>query len=172
MEKGPLTDEYWIYGQPGEPSAKEISEAEQLLSEFENHDVKEREFIRSYKEIAQQATDSSIKFLLQMIISDEEKHHAIIHAMASSLRGSLNWTKPQDAITALSELGGENGELLKLTANFIKHEKEGIRETKKPVKSTKGYYRGLFPLLLKSMIHDSEKHIELLEFLHRGLKEA
>jgi len=173
MEKGPLTDEYIIYGEGlGEPAEQEVPEAERLLSEFENHDVKEGEFIRRYKEIAEKSKDSSIKFLLQMIISDEEKHHAIIHAMASSLRGSLNWTKPKDVIPLLSEVGEEKAELLRLTADFIKHEREGVKETKKLVKSSKGYYQGLFPLLLKSMIHDSEKHVEILDFLRQRLKKA
>ncbi len=174
MEKGPVTDEYLIYGEGlgvGEP-AQEVPEAERLLSEFEKHDVKEGEFIRRYKEIAEKSKDSSIKFLLQMIISDEEKHHAIIHAMASSLRGSLTWTKPEDAIPLLSELGEGEGELLTLTADFIKHEKEGIKETKKLVKSSKGYYQGLFALLLRSIIHDSEKHVEVLEFLRQRLREV
>ena len=31
---------------------------------------------------------------------------------------------------------------------------------------------GLFKILLDSMIRDSEKHIELLEFLKKNLKEA
>ena len=172
MEKGPMTEEEWIYGQPGKPSPQEISEAERLLTEFENHDLKEGDFIRSYKEIAQKSKDSSIKFLLQMIISDEEKHHAVIHAMASSLKGSLTWTRPQDALPSSGEVGEERGELLKLTADFIEHEKQGIKETKDLIKASKGYYRGLFPLLLQTMIYDSEKHIAVLEFLHGRLKEG
>jgi rubrerythrin len=172
MEKGPMIEEAWIYGQPGEPSPQEVSEAEQLLGEFENHDVKEGDFIRAYKDIAEKTKDSSIKFLLQMIISDEEKHHAVIRAMASSLRGSLNWSQPTDALSSLKEVGAERKELLKLTAEFIKHEKQGIKETKKLVKASKGYYRGLFPLLLQTMIHDSQKHVAVLEFLKRKLKEA
>lgn len=105
-----------------------------------------------------------------MIIADEEKHHATMHAMASSLRGSLNWTKPEDVVPTLSELGEEKGELVNLTTDFIKAEKEAIKESKKLMKSTKGYYQGLFDLLVKTMIHDSEKHVEILEFLRQKLK--
>lgn len=45
-----------------------------------------------------------------------------MHAMASTLRGSISWTQPEDAIPTLDELGEEKGELLKLTADFIKLE--------------------------------------------------
>ena len=173
IEKGPLPDEYMIYGeQLVEPPTQKASEAEHLLEEFESHDVKEGEFIRAYKEIAENSKDSLIKFLLQLIISDEEKHHAIIHAMAASLKGSLQWTKQEGAIPSLSDLGEEKDKLLELTADFIDHEKQGIKETKKLAKECAGYYRGLFPLLLKATIHDSEKHVEVLEFLRNRVKEA
>ena len=173
MEKGLVTDGYMIYGEGFDsPVEQEVPEAERLLNEFESHDGKEGEIIRSYKEIATKSKDPLIKFLLQMIISDEERHHAVMHAMASSLRGSINWTKPEDAIPSLSELGEEKGELMKLTADFIKLAKEGIRETKELLKLTKGYYQGLFTLLVTTMIHDSEKHVEILDFLRKRLKKA
>ncbi|HEX9880713.1 MAG TPA: hypothetical protein VGB25_11005 [Candidatus Binatia bacterium] len=173
MEKGPIPDEYMIYGEQLKDSpVQEIPEAERLLNEFESHDVKEGEFIRGYKQFAEKSKDSLIRFLLQMIISDEEKHHAIIHAMAANLKGNLQWTKQQDAIPTFGELGDEKKTLLKLTGDFIEHEKEGIKETKKLVKECRSYYQGLFSLLLQATVHDSEKHVEFLEFLHRRLKET
>jgi hypothetical protein len=38
------------------------------------------------------------------------------------------------------------------------------------LKESAGYYYGLFTLLIEAMIRDSEKHIEMLEFLARRLK--
>ena len=93
-----------------------------------------------------------------------------MHAMAASLRGSINWSKPQDAIPTLGELGTEKEDLAKLTADFIKLEKDGIKESKQLLKATKGYYQGLFTLLVNTMIHDSEKHVEILDFLRQRLK--
>ena len=173
MEKINLPEEYMIRGEPmAEPPSPEISEPERLLMEFESHDVKEGEFIRAYREITEKSKDALVKFLLQLIITDEERHHAVMHAMASTLRGSISWTQSQDALPTLGESGEEKGELLKLTADFIKLEKEGIKESKKLLKSTKGYYQGLFGLLVTNMIHDSEKHVQILDFLRRRLKQG
>jgi len=173
MEKGTLTDGYMIYGEGlGKPEEQEAPEAERLLKEFESHDGKEGDFIRSYKDIAAKSNDPLIKYLLQMIITDEERHHAVMHAMASSLRGSINWSKAADAIPSMSELGAEKGELMKLTTDFIKLEKDGIKESKQLLKSTKGYYQGLFTLLVATTIHDSEKHVEILDFLRQRIKKA
>ena len=150
----------------------EISEVERLANEFEAHESKEGKFLRQYKDLVGKTDNRTIKFLLQMIISDEEKHHAITHAMASTLKGDLNWTNPDDAIRGLYDLGEGRENLLKLTEDFIRVEKEGIDEYKKLIRESKGYYRDLFVLLFRSMIRDSEKHAEILEFLRDRLREA
>jgi len=154
----------------GEPL--EISEVERLANEFEAHEREEGKFLRQYKELAGKTNNRMVKFLLQMIISDEEKHHAITHAMASTLKGDLNWTNPDSAIRGLYDLGPDKEKLLKLTEDFIRVEKDGISEYKKLIKESKGYYRDLFVLLFRSMIRDSEKHAEILEFLRDRLREA
>lgn len=156
----------------GQPGSLEISEVERIANEFESHESQEAIFTQTYKEIAEKSKNPLVKFLLKLIISDEEKHHAVIHAIVSTLKGDLTWTKPEDAIRGLYNLREEKEELLKLTEDFIQLEKEGIKEYKELTKACKGYYRGLFVLLLQSMIRDSEKHMEILEFLKQRLKEA
>ncbi len=164
---------YTMYGpELGVPESPEISEVERLMNEFEAHEGQEGKITQRYKEIAEKSKNPIFKFLLQLIVSDEEKHHAVTHAIVSTLKGGLTWTKPEDAIGGISSLGEEKAELVKLTEEFIELEKEGIKEYKKLIKESKGYYQGLFVLLLQSMIHDSEKHAEILEFLRNRLKAA
>ncbi len=176
MEKVPTPDMYMVYGSQAlaEPPPPEISAVEQLMKEFEHHEDQEGEFVTQYKEIAGRSRDPLVKFLLHLIISDEEKHRAAVHAMASTLKCDLTWTKREDAFQGLGELNEEkeSKELLKLTSDFIRHEKEGIRQYRKLIKSSKGYYYGVFVLLLQSIIRDSEKHVEILEFLRRKLREG
>lgn len=171
MERIP--DFYVMYGQEvGKGGSEEISEVERLLNEFEAHEDGEKQVLQRYREIAEKSDNPLIKFLLRLIIADEERHHAVTHVMVSTLRGDITWTKPEAAIQGLYELVEGKGELLKLTEDFIEVEKEGIEAYKKLIKTSKGYYRGLFALLFRSMVHDSEKHVEFLEFLQRRLKEA
>lgn len=155
-----------------EPEATEISEVEKLVNEFEAHEYQEGKFLERYKEVAAKSDNRAVKFLLQMIVSDEEKHHAITRAMAATLKGDLLWTKRDDAIGGLYDLKADKEKLLALTEDFIGVEKEGINEYRALIHESKGYYRDLFVLLFRSMIRDSEKHIEILEFLRNRLKEA
>ena len=153
--------------------SSEISPIERLLNEFEAHEAKEEKSLEQYRKLLSGMPNPVTRFLLQLIISDEEKHRAVIHAMIATLRGSLMWNKPEGSLEGTTDLAGTHAQLWVSSADaFIELEREGIREYKTLVKDSSGYYHGVFKLLLDSMIRDSEKHIELLEFLKEHLKEA
>ncbi|HET7005396.1 MAG TPA: ferritin-like domain-containing protein [Candidatus Binatia bacterium] len=150
----------------------EVSPIERLLNEFEAHESKEEKSLEYYKKVLGDMPNPMTRFLLQLIISDEEKHRAVIHAMVATLKGSLNWTKPAGSLEGGAELATINGNLREATEEFIKIEKEGIKDYKTLIGESSGYYHGLFKVLMDSMIRDSEKHIELLEFLRGSLRTA
>ncbi len=80
---------------------EEISAVEKLLNEFESHEAKEEKSVDEYRRAFDAMRDPTSRFIMQMIISDEEKHRAVIHAMAATLKGSLK----------LDPAGGEPGRL-------------------------------------------------------------
>lgn len=149
-----------------------ISPIERLLNEFEAHEAKEEKSLEIYKKTLGEMANPMTRFLLQMIVSDEEKHRAVVHAMVATLKGSLNWTKPAGSLEDSGNLAGMDDKLREATEEFIQIEKEGIREYKTLLNESSGYYHGLFKILIDSMIRDSEKHVELLEFLRGSLKAA
>ena len=148
------------------------SPVERLLNEFEAHESKEEKALEVYRKALEQLPNPMTRFLMQLIVSDEEKHRAVIHAMVVTLKGSLNWTKPAGSLEGGTDLASMNGRLREVTDEFIRLERDGIKEYKTLAKESAGYYHGLFKILLDSMIRDSEKHVELLEFLKENLKAA
>jgi len=173
--KGDVMDEMYEMGglfntKANVGGSAEISPIERLLNEFEAHEAKEEKSIEQYKTLMRGLPNPVTNFILQLIISDEEKHRAVIHAMTATLKGCLTWTKPEGSLEGATNLSVLNGRLRVSTEEFIELEKEGIKECKKLMKESTGYYHGLFEILLHSMMRDSEKHIELLEFLKDSLK--
>jgi len=146
-----------------------ISPVEKLLNSFEAHESQEERTLEYYRSLIDRMPNPATRFLMQLIVSDEEKHRAVIHAMVATLKGSLTWTKPPAGLNG-SELAGINGKLRDVTDEFIKLERDGITEYKNLAKESSGYYHGLFKVLLDSMIRDSEKHVELLKFLKETTK--
>jgi hypothetical protein len=68
--------------------------------------------------------------IMQMIVSDEERHRAVIHAMAATLEGSLNWTKPVASLEGVPSDTELNRKLSAVTEEFIELETAGLREYK------------------------------------------
>jgi rubrerythrin len=153
-----------------DPGTQEVSETERVMNEFEAHERGEAQYTQRYKELAEKCKSPLVKFLLGLIITDEERHHTVTRAMAANLNESLRWTKVEGALPGIEDLSEADKELTRITEEFIRLEKEGISAYKDLMKATKGYHAGLFTLLLRSMVHDSEKHIDILEFLSENLK--
>lgn len=167
-----ISDMAALFGATTNPAGStEISPVERLLNEFEAHEAKEEMSLEQYRKLLGGMPNPVTRFLLQLIISDEEKHRAVIHAMVATLKGSLQWSKPEGSLEGGADFAETKSQLRVSTDAFIELEKEGIRECKTLVKESAGYYHGLFKILLDSMIRDSEKHVELLEFLKENLKE-
>ena len=150
-------------------SGNEASQVEQLLNEFEVHEAKEERFLDDYRKAIRAVKNPANRFVLQLIVADEEKHRAVSHALVATLKGSLTWSKPEGSLEGDADDTAADAKLLAVTEAFINLEKEGIREYKTLLKDSAGYYHGLFETLINSMIRDSEKHVELLEFLRQRL---
>lgn len=159
----------WVYPAPLEAREQGLSDAEKLLQAFEAHEGEEKGFLRDYRAILENCKHPTAQFLLNLIIADEERHQAVVHSMMATLKGALDWSHPAEAIDYATLTKEEAAELRQLTGRFIAEEKAGIKEYKRLIKSSTGYYRGLFDLLIKIMIHDSEKHVMILEFMHDEL---
>ena len=147
-----------------------MSPIERLLNEFEAHEAKEEKSLEYYRKVMGEMPDAMSRFLLQLIVSDEEKHRAVIHAMAATLKGSLNWSKPPGSLESDRDSAAAQQRFIAVTDDFIKLEREGIKEYKNLLKASEDYYHGLFKILISAMIRDSEKHTELLEFLRARLE--
>jgi bacterioferritin (cytochrome b1) len=167
-----MDEMYGMEGLFGTKASAGISPIERLLKEFEAHEAKEEKSIEQYRTLMSGLPNPVTRFIVQLIVSDEEKHRAVIHAMIATLKGSLTWTRPQGSLEGTADLAALNGQLRASTEEFIDLEKEGIKECKTLLKDCSGYYHGVFKILLDAMMRDSEKHIELLEFLKDSLKET
>lgn len=158
---------------PFQPHEKELLTFEQMMKAFRAHERDEQRFLEEYSDIAERHENPLVRFLLKMIMADEEKHHAVVHAITSTLDSDLGWRQPtREELPKLGQISDEEKQsLLKMTAEFIQTEKDGIKEYKALLKSSGNYYGGLLVLLIKTIIHDSEKHLMILQFIDEKLRE-
>lgn len=155
-----------------QPQEKELFGFEQLMKSFAAHEREEREFLEGYRDIVDRHENPLIRFLLEMIMADEEKHHSVVHTITTSLNADNIGRRTSDGLPKLGQISAEEKEaLLKLTAEFIQTELDGIKEYKALLKPSADCYGGLLVLLIQTIIHDSEKHLMILRFIDEKLRE-
>ena len=152
------------------PGSAQLSPVERLLNEFEAHEAKEEKSIEQYRKVMGDLPNPVARFIMQLIVSDEEKHRAVIRAMIATLKSSLNWRPIEGRLEGAAELANMNHRLRASTEELIELEKQGIQECKTLMNESSGYYHGVFKVLVLSIVRDSEKHVELLGFLKEHLK--
>ena len=155
----------------GIPESPEFSTVQRLMHEFQTHESDEARWVAIYKKLAHESEDPLIRFLLNLIIADEERHHEIIHQIVSGLKDELVWTRAETVTVKPPERDKGAREFSKTVERLLAVERDGIGEYEKLAKNTEGFYQDLFGMLCRTMIHDSLKHIDILDFLKAKLRE-
>jgi rubrerythrin len=148
---------------------EEKSQMEKMLDSFEAHVSSERATIQEYQEIASRTKNETIRFLVNLILEEEAKHHRLLQAMTQTLRESLTWQSRPDALHFSGELGIDKEEIRRATERFLAEERDGIRRCKVMKKESKKLYYGLFEVLFDVMIRDGQKHEQLLKYINKTL---
>lgn len=160
--------EDYIWGIPESP---EFSVVHHLMNEFKHHESEEERWLSAYKKIAEDSEDPAIRFLLNMIIADEERHHQILGRAVASLKDDLASTRPAQSPATTAAWATAAREFAVMIERFLDVERRGIRECEKLKKTTHRFRQGLLSLFCETMIYDSLKHIAILKFLRLRLKE-
>ena len=92
--------------------------------------------------------------------------------MIAKLKDESARTCSQGAARRPAERGEKGQRLLISVENFLEAERKGINEYERLKKTSQGLYRDVFALLYTTMIHDSHKHIDILEFLRLKLLQS
>lgn len=168
----PLPNIFFMTG-PFRPHDYDLSDIEKILNSFVRHEREEQEFLKGYGEIVDGSENPLVRFLLQLIMSDEEKHHGLVRSITTTLKDGIIGRRSDGGIPKFQPMTDADREKLKaLTNDFIKAEKDGIKEYQALMKSCDGLYDGLLVLLIQTIIHDSRKHMMILDFIEKKLQQS
>ena len=165
---------YWIEDAMwGVPESPEFSSVQRLMNEFQTHATHEEQWLTDYQVIAKESSDPLIRFLLGLIVADEQRHHELTRRMITKLKDELAWTRAEGMARRVYDYdkGEKRAQLLESVDRFLEAERKGIKEYERLKKESQGHYRDVFALLYTTMVHDSHKHIGILEFVQRKLSD-
>jgi rubrerythrin len=141
----------------------------ELFEHFRSHVDHERDLIAEYGELAESTSVPGFRYLAELILADEKRHHQLFADLAETIRSEAEFRPVEPPVPSilpaqLSE--GERQRILELTDRFLALEREDQRDLRRlakqlePVRDTT-----LWQLLVRLMQADTDKHIQILRFI-------
>lgn len=138
----------------------------QLLS---THGQREGAALAAYERVASEAQpDDAVTYLIGLIIEDERRHHRVFEEMANELKSFVWEVEVQPRVPSATTR--KDPALLAETKKLLAFEKQDAKELRQLQKLLRqGPKSSLHPLLVDVMLHDTAKHIAILEFIRDHL---
>lgn len=146
---------------------------------FASHVRDESYVLDRYEELAQSTADPGTRFLLDLIIADEHHHHKVFEELSAAVanESSGNWSGASRRSAPIPGPPAPSSDevplLLEQTQRFIDFEHEDAASLKALSRELRPTETGtLWRLLVELMQLDTEKHLRILNYLKRHLRES
>lgn len=138
---------------------------EDLLDHLDRHVDSEQELLDDYAALAAESP-GHVRYLLGLIVDDEARHHRIVREMANRVLGEMESCRVEPSVPYVSFEGSDRERLFAATRRFLELEREDLRSLEAMARVVRQQRPGgLFPLLVRLMELDTQKHIAILEFI-------
>ena len=145
-------------------SIPDLTSAVRALETLRAHDERESAILASYSHLVAESSDEGVRYLGALIIEDEERHHQMINEMVNRIDSSIHGVSVEPSTPSLSPR--VDRVLLDETRRLITLERQDAKELRLLQKELRSVpATSLLPLLVKLMLHDTARHIEILRFI-------
>ena len=144
-----------------------------LYDYLTSHLDNEREIVTSYREVAESDSSPAFRYLANLILEDEERHHRLMANLAEAVASAADLSPGEHAVPALRGLERDHDRVLALTDQFLAIEREDLADLKQLRKKLKEVEdTTLWGMLVQMMQDDTEKHIRMLTFVRDRVRKA
>ncbi len=142
-----------------------------LLELLESHAADEADSEASYAELSSQVGAGDIKFLMDLILDDERRHHRWMAQLADSVR-TLSGDALSPPIPSLGRIANPAA-LLHASRQFLAVERSDAKKLRHLLRELRDVEdTTLWAVLVRMMLADTTKHIEILRFIEMRAKQA
>ncbi|MCD6663281.1 MAG: hypothetical protein LT082_07760 [Comamonas sp.] len=152
-------------------TGEEISAVDAFINSVDSHVDAESEFLHEYSDAIRAHNSPLVRFVLELILQDEEKHHQLLEQVTRRLKADLSFRSTEPNSEPMETIGNiDIPQMIRLTEKFLREERDGIKKMQGILSQAEPFYDGLLVMILKMLVKDSEKHILMLEFLRTKLQ--
>jgi rubrerythrin len=145
--------------------------SERLIRALEAHAAAEAHDSTECERLVDRTADPVLRLLLELILGDEQRHHALLQRMVRRLQEEVEFNPSPTALPVSSDDALPEDEAAAATVRaLIRDEHEGARYLRHLARQEPKLYGGLYAVLLETMARDGEKHAYMLRYLLRRLE--
>jgi hypothetical protein len=139
-----------------------------------DHVATEGAMLEEYQRLAQdQSASPAFRYVANLILADERRHHQIFNDLAESIRQSAELRSEDEPIPPLHGLEADRNRIEAVTARLLAAERADAKELKRLAKQLKDVRdTTLWGLLVELMQDDTAKHIKILSFIRDRAEDA
>jgi rubrerythrin len=145
-----------------------VSEQE-LYDALVSHEADERDVIAAYQDFAGATDSEAVRYLVDLIIEDEQRHHWWLWELANRVRATATLEERGPAVPYLDVKRGDK-ELLTATRRFLDVERKDLKELRHLARQTRGLGDELNMLMIRLLQSDTERHIRMLRFIEKVVR--
>ena len=125
--------------------------------------------VQTYERLGRETSDPVVAVVMELLVEEEERHHALFQRIALSLEDRLNWaTSAIDLLFGSAPSSHSANRTVETVRALELDERRGAQELRNLAHRERGTETGLPCLLLETMAMDSDKHRHLLALVaHR-----
>ena len=139
---------------------------QELFDHVSEHVQTEQGILDEYRKLAAETPSSAFRYLVELILDDETRHHRLFTELADAIRNFAELGGTDFPIPLLGSLGTGGERILEQTGKFLALEDEDARfledlaDRLRPMR-----YTTLWQLVVQMMLCDTDKHRHMLRFI-------
>ena len=143
-----------------------------LRDRLRAHVETEGKILKEYVKATNSTKSKALRYLVDLIIEDENQHHQIFRDLASTLEYAIDLVSPATAVPALDFERVDDAGTFELIDQLLRFEKEDNRELEELQREFRSFMDNmpLFGLLTELMQRDTDKHIAILRFAKKHMR--
>jgi rubrerythrin len=137
-----------------------------IVSMLAEHAASEEALLERYRRFVTGAASPAARYLVRLIVDDEERHHRLLAEMANAVAWESSDSSPTETVPDLYP--ERDGALAEETKALLATEVEDRHQLRRLHRQLAPYQETtLWELLVQLMELDTEKHVHILRFLAR-----
>jgi hypothetical protein len=143
----------------------------EIFNHLTSHVQTERGMLEEYSAIADKTHSEAFRYLVDLLIEDETRHHRIFQEIADSLKTTSLGEGTKPAVPNLDFRLADSAEVREGTNILLEKELEDLVELKRLKRELRDVNdTTLWGLLIELMQRDTDKHIAILHFVQKHAK--